>query len=63
MKQNKAAKQKQIALLLAPEVTGDMVLSDLPMARVAELMRVLSDLLLSAARGEANLRGGNDAIE
>ncbi len=63
MKENKAAKQKQIALLLAPEVAGDMVLSDLPMARVAELMRVLSDLLLSAARGEANLRGDNNAIE
>ena len=63
MKQNKAAKQKQIALLLAPEVASDMVLSDLPIARVAELMKVLSDLLLSAARGDANLQGGSDAIE
>ena len=63
MKQNRTAKQKQIMLLLATEVTGDMVLSDLPMARVAELIRVLSDLLLSAARGDANLQGGNDAIE
>jgi len=53
---------KQIALLLEPELTGDKVLSDLPMARVAELMKVLSDLLLSAARDGANLHGGNDGI-
>jgi hypothetical protein len=63
MKQNRTAKQKQIALLLASEVTGDMVLSDLPMGRLAELMRVLSDLLLNAARGDASLQGGNDDIE
>jgi hypothetical protein len=63
MKQSRTAKQKQIALLLVTEVTGDTVLSDLPMARVAELMRVLSDLLLSAARGDANFQGGNDGNE
>ena len=60
MKQNKTT--KQIALLLEPELTGDTVLSELPMARTAELIKVLSDLLLSAARGDANLQGGNDGV-
>jgi hypothetical protein len=62
MNQSRTTKDKQIALFWEPASTGDLIFCDLPMARVAELVKVLSDLLLSAAGGDANVKGGNDGV-
>ena len=62
MNQSRTTKEKQIELFLERDPTGELIFHDLPMARVAELVKVLSDLLLSAALGEADVRGGNDGV-
>jgi hypothetical protein len=51
---------KQIELFFEQDPTSGPIFRDLPMARVAELVKVLSDLLLSAAVGEAEVQGGNN---
>jgi hypothetical protein len=60
MNQTRTTKAKQIGLFLEPDPTGELIFRDLSMTRLAELVKVLSDLLLSAALDNVNVQGGND---
>jgi len=62
MNRSRTTKENQIELFLEPDPTGDLIFRDLPMTRLAELVKVLSELLLGAALGDANVQGGNDDV-
>jgi hypothetical protein len=60
MNQRITMKEKQIELFFELDPSSNPIFHDLPMARVAELVKVLSDLLLDAAVGDAEVQGGNN---
>jgi hypothetical protein len=62
MNRSRTTRENQIELFWEPDPTGDLIFRDLPMARLAELVKVLSELLLGAALGDANVQGGNDDV-
>jgi hypothetical protein len=58
MKSSRRIKQNQIELFFEPDLTGDPMLLELPAERRVELEKVLADLLLNAALGDAKVAGG-----
>ena len=51
-------KQNQIELLFEPDLTGSPMILELPVEGRVELERVLADLLLNVALGNARTVGG-----